>query len=138
VGSELRLEASEPVVGYVDQIRIEQVMTNLISNAIKYGAGKPIAIELTGNGEEAKLTVRDQGIGIAPEAQERIFNRFERATQARAGESLGLGLFITREIVYAHGGEIQVSSEPGKGSTFTVRIPLKRFTGAQGNPKVNL
>jgi len=118
----LELHADEPVIGRWDAVRIEQVVTNLISNAIKYGPGKPIQMRVEGDGARARLTVIDHGLGIAPEDLERIFGRFERAVSINYG-GLGLGLYISREIVGAHGGVIRAQSELGVGSTFTVELP---------------
>jgi signal transduction histidine kinase len=102
------------------------VLNNLFTNALKYGAGRPVHIRLEERPEQAAIVVRDQGIGIAPEDQARIFGRFERATATRQSESLGLGLYIAREIVTAHGGAITVTSEPGQGAAFQVLLPLRR------------
>ncbi|GHG91978.1 PAS domain-containing sensor histidine kinase [Comamonas sp. JC664] len=124
VGCSVRLEASAPVCGEWDARRIEQVMTNLISNALKYGAGKPVDIHLHTEAGLAQLTVRDEGIGIAPDALPHIFDRFMRAVSGRNYGGLGLGLYIAHQVVTAHGGDIQVRSEPGHGSTFSVRLPL--------------
>lgn len=107
-----------------DGFRIEQVVLNLLTNAIKYGAGKPVWIELARDGNSALIRVRDQGIGIATESQAKIFERFERAVQPRDFAGLGLGLYISQQIVAAHGGAIEVESQPGAGSTFTVRLPF--------------
>ncbi len=123
--SPIILHPDAAVVGLWDRLRIEQVVTNLITNAIKYGAGKPIDITTKTDGKKAILSVRDSGIGIAAQDQERIFNRFERAVSVKQYGGLGLGLYITHEIVTAHGGTISVQSELGKGSTFTVELPLK-------------
>jgi signal transduction histidine kinase len=114
----------EPVEGHWDRSRIEQVVTNLVSNAGKYGRGAPIEVRVKRDGDRATLVVVDHGIGIAPDDQERIFRRFERATSARKFSGLGLGLWITSELVRAHGGTIAVQSEPGSGATFTVTLPL--------------
>ncbi|MBX5481139.1 MAG: GAF domain-containing protein [Myxococcaceae bacterium] len=122
-GSTISLSIDENVIGQWDRGRLEQVLTNLLSNALRYGAGKPVEILLRGGPEEVFLIVRDRGIGIAPEDQQRIFGRFERAASARHFGGLGLGLFITRRIVEAHRGTIEVSSQPGEGSTFVVRLP---------------
>lgn len=119
---ELHLEAS--VIGMWDKVRIEQVIINLLSNAIKYGEGKPITIMTKIDGEKAILTVRDHGIGIAEQDKERIFNRYERAVSKQDFSGLGLGLYITRQIVIAHGGSIYFESRPKEGSTFTVELPL--------------
>jgi signal transduction histidine kinase len=113
------------VNGRFDPMRIEQLLANLLSNAIKYGAGHPIEVRLSRQGETARLEVSDGGIGIAPESQDRIFQRFERAVSMRQFGGLGLGLYISRQIVEAHGGSIQVVSEPGKGSTFMIALPLQ-------------
>jgi PAS domain S-box-containing protein len=123
VGSTLVLEAQESLVGYWDRLRLEQVITNLVDNAIKYGAGKPIHIQLEAEASRALLRVRDEGIGIAPEKLSRIFERFERAVSDRHYGGLGLGLYITRTIVEAMGGSIQVESTLGQGATFTVVLP---------------
>ena len=102
---------------------MEQVLTNLLSNALKYGAGKPVDLEVLDAGANVVLRVRDRGVGIPEEAQARIFGRFERAASERHYGGLGLGLYITREIVVAHGGEITVRSAPGEGATFLVTLP---------------
>lgn len=122
-GCKLELEAKEPVQGEWDRLRLEQVMLNLLTNAMKYGAGRPIRLTTLLQGERALLRVSDEGIGIPREAQRRIFERFERAASHNYG-GLGLGLFITRQIVEAHHGQIWVESEPGRGATFFVELPL--------------
>ena len=94
-----------------------------MTNAIKYGAGKPIHVRLEAGPERVTLTVKDQGIGVAPEHQARIFERFERAVSERNYGGLGLGLYITRTIVEALGGTIRVQSVPGQGACFTVELP---------------
>ncbi len=115
----------EPVRGQWDRLRIGQIATNLLSNAIKYGAGKPVAVETARAGERAILVVRDRGIGIAPADQRQIFERFERAVSSRNYGGLGLGLYIVRRIVEAHGGSIRVESQPGEGAAFFVDLPLR-------------
>jgi signal transduction histidine kinase len=104
---------------------MEQVLTNLLSNAIKYGAGKPIEVELHPEPRLARLLVRDHGIGIDPSDQHRVFERFERAAPVRHYGGLGLGLWITRQIVEASGGTIAVASELARGATFAVELPLE-------------
>ena len=134
VGSKVEIRALSPVVGLWDRERVRQILVNLISNAIKYGSGLPIEIEVTHDERSAILKVIDHGIGIADQDQERIFERFERAVHGSDSISgLGLGLFIVREIVTAQGGTISVKSAPSKGSTFTVQLPLKR-TAARSQP----
>ena len=112
------------VTGRWDELRLEQVVTDLIENAIAFGPEKPIRIRLQATSEKARLTVRDEGIGIAPNDQSRIFERFERAVSSRSHGGFGFGLYICRTIVEALGGTIFVQSEPGRGSTFTVELPL--------------
>jgi PAS domain S-box-containing protein len=122
-GSELALDIDPTVAGDWDRKRLDQVVTNLISNAIKYGNGKPITVRVAQRGETALLQVSDRGIGIAPGDQERIFLRWERAVSSRSYGGLGLGLFITRRLVDLHAGHIRVESEPEQGATFTVELP---------------
>ncbi|WP_164019896.1 CHASE domain-containing protein [Pyxidicoccus trucidator] len=119
----LTVDAPRPVPGRWDRLRLEQVLTNLVSNALKYGHGAPVQVHVRGEGAHVYLEVKDQGIGIAPEDARRIFGRFERAVSSRNYGGLGLGLFITRQLVEALGGTISVESLPGQGSTFTVRLP---------------
>lgn len=124
-GSPLIVRVEPPIVGSWDRSRLDQVVTNLISNAIKYGRGGRIDVTVTADDEHARLEVRDRGIGIAQEETSRLFNRFERAVSSRQYGGLGLGLFIVREIVELHGGTVEVQSEPGVGSTFTVVLPRR-------------
>jgi len=122
-GSAVEVLAPEPVVGSFDRVRIEQVLTNLVANAVKFGEGKPITIRVESAGRAVRAAVIDRGIGIAAEDRERIFDRFERAVPTQHFGGLGLGLYIARRIVEAHGGTIQLESTPGAGSTFTVELP---------------
>ncbi|NOK35501.1 GAF domain-containing sensor histidine kinase [Corallococcus exercitus] len=122
-GTELGLEAPVPVVGRWDRLRLEQVVTNLVSNALKYGAGQPVIVGVEAQGSLARLTVKDHGIGIAPDDLARIFERFERAVSDRHYGGLGLGLYITRQIVEAFGGTVSAVSTPGQGSTFILELP---------------
>lgn len=122
-GCELMLVEHGPVVGQWDRSRLVQVVTHLLANALKYGAGKPVRVRAVGWPEWAHLSVSDRGIGIAPEHLSRIFGRFERAVSGQHYGGLGLGLYITRRIVEALNGEVRVTSRPGRGSTFTVRLP---------------
>jgi len=124
-GCELRVNVhGAPVVGRWDRVRVEKVLSNLLQNALKYGAGKPVTVTAYAAGAVAILQVADQGIGIPGEDQERIFGRFERAVSGRHYGGLGLGLFIARQMVEALGGTITVASEVGRGATFTVCLPL--------------
>ncbi len=119
----MSIECPAPVYGQWDPARLDQVITNLVVNASKYGAGKPIRIRIERAGDLARLAVIDRGIGIDPARRPYIFDRFERAVTATSYKGLGLGLYIARSIVVAHGGSITVESEPGVGSTFTVDLP---------------
>jgi signal transduction histidine kinase len=115
---------SLPMVG--DEFRIEQVITNLLTNALRYGSGKPVAVAV-GQREhenEAFVSVRDQGMGIAPADQERIFEQFERTEGAAKVAGLGLGLYIARQIAQAHQGRLEVRSAPGEGAEFILSLPL--------------
>jgi signal transduction histidine kinase len=122
-GSTLHVHTSGPAVGTWDPLRIEQVVTNLVDNAIKFGEGEPIDIEITTTEASVQLTVRDRGIGVPEADAGRIFGKFERAVSDRHFGGLGLGLWITRRIVEAHAGSLSVQSRPGEGATFTVVLP---------------
>lgn len=127
-GSPIDISTHGSIRGFWDRLRLEQIASNLISNAIKFGAGRPIDVALEADDEVARLQIRDHGIGIAPQDVERIFHRFERAVSERHYGGFGFGLWIVRQITEAHGGRIDVESQPGRGSTFTVRLPRRRPT----------
>ncbi|ABS25926.1 CHASE domain-containing protein [Anaeromyxobacter sp. Fw109-5] len=133
-GCELVLSAPEPVPGSWDRLRLDQVLTNLVSNAIKYGPNQPVEVRVEGHGERAIASVRDRGIGISPEDQARIFGRFERAVSKRSYGGFGLGLWIVREIVESLGGTVRVESAPGEGATFTVELPRRVHAAAPQEP----
>ncbi len=124
-GSELTLTLSGDLHGQFDRMRIDQILSNLLSNALRYGGGQPVAVSLTREGDEAILQVRDQGIGVAQHDRARIFNRFERAVSGARYAGLGVGLWVVSEIVRAMGGTISVDSEVGRGSTFIVHLPIQ-------------
>ncbi|HEX5126013.1 MAG TPA: hybrid sensor histidine kinase/response regulator [Rhodocyclaceae bacterium] len=123
--SAITLTAEPDVVGMWDEFRIEQIIVNLLTNALRYGASQPIEVTLRTSNNAALIVVRDHGIGIAPEEQERIFEQFVRVAD-RSSTGLGLGLYITKQLAAAHSGAISVESRLGKGSAFTVKLPLNR------------
>ncbi|UPQ82413.1 hybrid sensor histidine kinase/response regulator [Pseudomonas knackmussii] len=123
-GCTLLFQRPEPIVGVWDEFRIEQVLANLLTNAMRYGAGKPVQVSVSATASGACIEVRDQGIGISQKSLERIFCQFERAEGSETSAGLGLGLFIAEQIVKAHKGRIQVESEEGKGALFRVLLPL--------------
>jgi PAS domain S-box-containing protein len=118
------LTIKKAVHGSWDRFRIDQVITNLLSNAMKYGNKTPIAITLNQDREYALLSISDQGPGIALNNQRRIFERFERVMDISSARGLGLGLYICKEIVVRHGGQIEIESKLGQGATFIVKLPL--------------
>jgi signal transduction histidine kinase len=105
-------------------MRLDQVVLNLVANAAKFGARKPVELKVERVGERARLTVRDHGIGVDPSQQVRIFERFERGVSSHNYGGLGLGLYICKRIVESHGGVISVDSRPAQGATFVVELPL--------------
>ncbi|HEY0705325.1 MAG TPA: PAS domain-containing sensor histidine kinase [Polyangia bacterium] len=127
-GCSLRLEApARGIVGRWDRTRVEQVLLNLMSNAMKYGAGKPIDIKVEDCGDRVRLRVRDRGIGVAAEDAERIFHCFERAVPNESFGGLGLGLFISRQVVESYGGSITVEPAVAPGAAFLVELPKQRL-----------
>jgi len=122
-GGPLIISTLEHSLGYWDRHRIEQVITNLITNSIRYGKGRPIELALKNLENTAELSVKDLGAGIQKEDQDRIFNCFERAVNPNEVSGLGLGLFISKQIVDSHQGRIWVESELDHGSTFFVSLP---------------
>jgi signal transduction histidine kinase len=116
--------ACDTLVGDWDEFRLEQVVVNLLTNALRYGASQPVTVELEALPGAARIRERDQGVGIAPEDQARVFEQFVRVGDRRRVNGLGLGLYITLQLVQAHGGTIAVESRLGEGSTFTVTLPL--------------
>ncbi|MDC0666570.1 sensor histidine kinase [Nannocystis radixulma] len=121
---QIRLHGDGAAVGLWDAARLDQIVTNLLTNAIKYGEGRPVDVTITQHDDHARLQVRDRGIGIAAESLGRIFEPFERAAPVETHGGLGLGLYIARRFVEMHGGRIAVDSEPGAGATFIVDLPL--------------
>jgi signal transduction histidine kinase len=123
-GVSIVLDAPQQVPGRFDPVRIRQVVGNLLANAIKYGAGKPVKVAVRVSDGSARITVSDGGPGIPPSVQAHVFDRFERGTAAERAGSYGLGLWIVRELVRLHGGSVTVESAPGEGATFAVTLPL--------------
>lgn len=115
--------ALKSVRGYWDKTRLEQVVSNLITNATKYASGKPIVITINRRGDSACASICDEGVGIAPGDINHIFSRYQRCASTSRHDSLGLGLFIANEIVQAHGGHFRVDSKPGLGSNFCFTLP---------------
>ena len=122
----IEVAAPRPVAGSWDRARLEQLVAALVANACKYGEGKPVRIGVAAADGLAVLSVRDEGIGIKLDQQERIFGRFGRAVSPRAYGGFGLGLYSARRIAELHGGAIRVDSRSGEGATFTVRLPLSK------------
>ncbi|MDP3411776.1 MAG: HAMP domain-containing sensor histidine kinase, partial [Polaromonas sp.] len=123
----IALHADEQVTGFWDEFRIEQVVINLLTNALRYGKGQPVDVRMTPLDKGVRIDVRDGGCGISEADQKRIFGQFERAAAREGDETggLGLGLYITHQLVQAHGGSITVQSRLGEGSEFSVLLPLR-------------
>lgn len=127
-GSSVSLQAPPALPMEGDEFRIEQVITNLLTNALRYGGGKPVTVTVRTRDGHACVSVRDQGVGISQTDQERIFEQFERASGSEQVPGLGLGLFISRQIVQAHHGRIEVRSTLGEGAEFILHLPLPAGT----------
>ena len=122
-GSELRLSVSGGIGARADKFRLEEALSNVVSNAIKYGSGRPIDIQLKSKDAKAIMTVQDRGIGIPEEDLSRIFGRFERTAVSRNYGGLGLGLYIASQIVEQHGGTIKAENRSNGGTSFVIEIP---------------
>jgi signal transduction histidine kinase len=122
---EFVLQIDSEIEGHWDAFRIEQIIINLLTNAVRYGKGKPVHVSLAMEGEHAVIKVADQGVGIAEHEQKKIFEAFERSGDNEVKAGLGLGLYISRKLAEAHAGEISVVSQKNHGSTFILRLPLK-------------
>ena len=132
VGCAVELDIEGPVVGYWDKSRLDQVVTNLLTNAMKYAPGKPVKITCSVSDGAGRFVIKDNGIGIAKEHHGRVFERFERAVPTENYAGLGLGLWIVSRIIQEMGGSIALESEAGQGATFTVVLPLQ---GARRVPR---
>ncbi len=125
-GSRLSISTRGPLVGRWDPVRVRQIAVNLLTNAIKYGRGKPIEVSVQAVPGGARLTIRDRGIGIAVEEWGFLFEKFRRTEAGRHEASgSGLGLWLVKRICEAMKGSVSVSPTPGGGSTFTVDLPLR-------------
>jgi signal transduction histidine kinase len=131
---ELTTDLDDNILVDCDPLRMEQVMVNLISNAITYGLRKPICISLKKEGHRAMVRVKDKGPGILLEDQSRIFERFERGAEGHGGQGLGLGLYISRQIILEQNGSIHVESCPGPGATFIIALPLSAGMTSMQDP----
>jgi len=123
-GTTIALEAPQTVAGIWDEFRVEQIVINLLTNALRYGGSKPVSLILSRRDGWAEIVVRDQGVGISPEDQLRIFKPFERAGTKDVREGLGLGLYIARQLAESHGGTLDVESVPDQGAAFRLVLPL--------------
>ena len=121
---DIQLAVPNSLCGRWDRLSVEQIVGNIISNAIKYGDGKPVRVSLAREGEWVRLEVEDHGIGISTEDQARIFGRFEQVVTGQHRTGFGVGLWLARALIEAHRGSISVHSAPGQGTAFTVRLPL--------------
>jgi signal transduction histidine kinase len=130
-GSEVRLELGTPAVGFWDARRLEQLVAGLVHNAAKFGQGRPIEVRVVPREGAVLLVVKDNGLGMPEGEREHLFERFGRGVPERHYGGLGLGLYLARRLVEAHGGTISVESRPGEGSTFTVELPVGEL-GAEG------
>jgi len=122
-GCNLLLEPHPPVEGWWDEFRIEQVVVNLLTNALRYGGGGAVEVSVHQEGCHAVIDVRDHGKGIAPDFIERIFEPYERGAKSGEPKGLGLGLYISRQLATSHGGKLTASSAPGQGATFSLTLP---------------
>ena len=124
-GSKINVNIKNGILGTWDKLRLEQVLDNLISNALKYGNNNPIIVELERQNSTAIIKVIDQGIGIKPSEIEKIFSLFKRGDIEKDYKGLGIGLYIANHIITLHGGKIDLKSKPNNGSTFTIYLPIK-------------
>lgn len=122
-GSSLTLRPHEGVTGCWDEFRVEQVIVNLLTNALRYGCGQPVEVSVARGDDMVRIDVRDRGKGIAPSDLERIFEPYERGARNGEPKGLGLGLYISRQLAISHGGELRVTSQPGEGSVFSLVLP---------------
>ncbi len=124
-GCQVRITVEDGVRAISDPMAVEQILENLLSNAIRFGPGRPVEVSFASDGEFARLSVRDEGVGISDCDRALIFERFHRSRRAKPNGGFGVGLWVTRQLVRAMQGEISVSSRRGAGSAFTVRLPMR-------------
>jgi len=124
-GAILKLSNQPAVNGHWDGLRIEQIIVNLVTNALRYGNGKPVEVMMYADATHAYVQVKDQGVGISAGDQKRIFEAFERASNHEMAAGLGLGLYIAKQLAMAHGGDLTVDSVPGEYTQFTLSMPLQ-------------
>ncbi|MRW91118.1 response regulator [Duganella sp. FT80W] len=124
-GTSITLDAATPVSGWWDEFRIEQIVVNLLTNALRYGCAQPVQVTLTVEQDWARIDVRDCGPGIAPDKQARIFEPYERGVGADAPAGLGLGLYISRQLAEVHEGTLTLQSKPGEGAVFSLTLPRR-------------
>ena len=123
-GSRIELDVEDGVGGILDRLAVEQVVENLLSNALKFGMGRPLTVRLRAAGGSARLEVQDRGIGMSADQQARLFVRFEQVVAQHRGSGFGVGLWLANRLVMAMGGQIAVAGRLDEGSTFTVTLPL--------------
>jgi signal transduction histidine kinase len=124
-GCQIRVSVEDGVSATCDPLAVEQILENLLSNAIRFGPGRPVEVSLASDGKLARLSVRDEGVGISDCDQALIFERFDSSRRAKSNGGFGVGLWVTRQLVRAMRGKIGVSSRRGAGSAFTVKLPLR-------------
>jgi signal transduction histidine kinase len=122
-GTNVVLAPHPPVEGFWDEFRIEQVVVNLLTNALRYGGGSVVEVSVHDEDGKVRIAVRDHGKGIAPDYIDRIFEPYERGARSGEPKGLGLGLYISRQLAKSHGGELTVESTPGEGATFSLTLP---------------
>ncbi|MYM69305.1 response regulator [Pseudoduganella sp. FT55W] len=122
-GTSIVLDAPVPVRGWWDDFRIEQIVMNLLTNALRYGGSQPVVVTLAVLADSVRIDVRDSGPGVKPEHQAKIFEPYERGVGSEAPAGLGLGLYISRQLAEAHNGSLTLSSVPGEGAVFSLTLP---------------
>jgi len=130
-GTSITLDAPTPVSGWWDEFRIEQIVVNLLTNALRYGCQQPVTVTLTVRPDNARVDVRDCGAGIAPENQAKIFEPYERGVGSEGPAGLGLGLYISRQLAEVHEGSLTLESKPGEGAVFSLTLPRREAPPAK-------